>query len=169
MIPVALIPALGSLIELVPNITKWITGSNQAGEVAEKVVSIAKQITGKDSADEAVSELRANPELLIAYKTAVLDQAVELDKIAAQALETVNATMRVEAAADHWPTYGWRPFIGFSFGLYILSLWLLPLFGKAPVIMSSDIVLAIGGILGVASWFRGKMQASPEIKSDNRG
>jgi hypothetical protein len=169
MIPLALIPALGSLIELVPNITKWITGSNQAGEVAEKVVSIAKQITGKDNADEAVSELRANPELLIAYKTAILDQAVELDKIAAQALETVNATMRVEAAADHWPTYGWRPFIGFNFGLYVLSLWLLPLFGKAPVIMSPDIVLAIGGILGVASWFRGKMQASPEIKSDNRG
>ena len=168
MIPVALIPVLGELITLVPNITKWIAG-DKAGEVAEKVIDIAKRVTGKDDASEAVSELKANPELLLSYKKALLDQEVELERIAAGTLIAVNETMRIEAASDHWPTYGWRPFIGFSFGFYILSLWLLPLFGKTPVIMSPDIVLAIGGILGVASWFRGKMQAAPDIKSDNRG
>ena len=169
MIPVALIPALGALIELVPNITKWITGSEQAGEVAEKVIDIAKKVTGKETPEDAVTELKANPELLLAYKKAVLDQAVELDRIAAGVVAQVNETMRTEATSDHWPTYSWRPFIGFSFGFYISSLWLLPLFGAAPVIMSADTVMAVGAILGVASWFRGKMQAEPNIKSDNRG
>lgn len=169
MIPVALIPALGALIELVPNITKWISGSEKAGEVAEKVIDIARKVTGKDNADEAVAELKANPEALLTYRKALLDQEVELDRIAAQVITTVNETMRAEAASDHWPTYGWRPYIGFSFGTYINSLWLLPLFGQTPVIMSPDLVLATGGILGVASWFRGRMQAEPNIKSDNRG
>jgi len=73
-------------------------------------------------------------------------------------LKEVNVTMRSEVASDHWPSYTWRPFIGFSFGLYMNSLWLLPLFHVAPVIMSPDMVLAAGGILGVASYFRGKAQ-----------
>lgn len=156
--PVNLIPIALALAEFVPNITKWITGSEQAGEVAEKVISIAKEVTGKETPDAAIAELKANPELVLSYRKAVLDQAVEIDRIAAGVIKEVNETMRVEATADRWPTYSWRPFIGFSFGFYINSLWLLPLFGQTPVIMSPDAVMAVGGILGVASWFRGQMQ-----------
>ena len=70
---------------------------------------------------------------------------------------------------DHWPTYSWRPFIGFSFGLYVNSLWLLPLLKIAPFVMPAEVVVAVGGILGVASFFRGKMQADPNVSTDNRG
>lgn len=169
MIPVALIPALGALIELVPNITKWLTGSEQAGEVAEKVIDIAKKVTGKETPEDAVSALKADPNLVLQYQKAVLEQESELAKISAGVITQVNETMRTESTSDHWPTYSWRPFIGFSFGFYINSLWLLPLFKVTPVIMTTDTVMAIGAILGVASWFRGKMQAEPNIKSDNRG
>jgi hypothetical protein len=168
MIPALLIPALGELIKLVPNIATWLGGA-KAGEVADKVINIAKEVTGKDSADDAVSELKANPELLAAYQSKLLDQEVSLSEIAAGVTKEVNVTMRSESASDHWPTYSWRPFIGFSFGLYISSLWLLPLFGKTASQLTPDIVLAIGGILGVASWFRGRMQSDPQVKSDNRG
>ena len=168
MIPIALIPVIGELIKLVPNIVKHL-GGDTAGEVAEKVIQVAKEVTGKDSADDAVSELKANPELLAAYQSKLLDQEVELARIAAGTVAEVNSTMRTEAASDHWPTYSWRPYIGFSFGTYVSSLWLLPLFGKTPAIMSPDMVLAVGAILGVASWYRGKMQADPAVKSDNRG
>lgn len=64
---------------------------------------------------------------------------------------------------EHWPTYTWRPFLGFCLGSYIVSLWLLPLFGKQPILLSSDLVLVIGGILGVASYWRGKAQADPTV------
>lgn len=168
MIPALLIPALGELIKLAPNIAKYL-GGDKAGEVAERVIQVAREVTGKDSADDAVSELKANPELLLAYQSKLLDQEVALAEIAAKSVSSVNETMRAESASDHWPTYSWRPFIGFSFGAYVSSLWLLPLFGKAPVIMSPDVVLAVGAILGVASWYRGKMQAEPSVKSDNRG
>lgn len=168
MIPLALIPVVGEIIKLVPNVAKWLGGDN-AGEVAQKVIDIAKEVTGKDSGGGAVAELKANPELLVAYQSKLLDQEVALAEIAAKVVTSVNTTMRAEAASDHWPTYSWRPFIGFSFGLYVLSLWLLPLFGKTPVVMGADLVLAVGGILGVASWFRGRMQADPQIKTDNRG
>lgn len=168
MIPLALIPIVGELIKLVPNIVKHLGGDN-AGEVAEKVIQVAREVTGKDSSDDAVSELKANPELLAAYQSKLLDQEVALAEIAAKTVTSVNETMRTEATSDHWPTYSWRPAIGFSFGAYVSSLWLLPLFGKAPVIMSPDVVMAVGAILGVASWYRGKMQADPAVKSDNRG
>lgn len=80
----------------------------------------------------------------------------------------VNNTMQVEAKAEHWPTYGWRPFIGFSFGGYITSMWVLPLFHITPITLGPDLVMAIGAILGVASWFRGKAQADPSVQTPSQ-
>ncbi len=94
---------------------------------------------------------------------------VQYAEIEAKNIESVNKTMQSEAAAEHWPTYTWRPFIGLIFGFYIASMFILPLFGVKPVEMSADLVLTIGAILGVASWFRGKMQADPNIPTVNRG
>lgn len=78
-------------------------------------------------------------------------------------IKEVNATMRSENAAEHWPTYSWRPFIGFCFGFYILSLFILPLCHVPPILLSEGTVLAIGGILGIASYWRGKAQATPDV------
>lgn len=87
----------------------------------------------------------------------------DLEESNASVVKEVNKTMQVEATAEHWQTYSWRPFIGFSFGLYLNSMWVLPLFKVTPVTLNSELILAVGGILGVASWFRGKMQADPLI------
>lgn len=89
----------------------------------------------------------------------------KLEALNASVVIEVNKTMQAEAKAEHWPSYSWRPFIGFMFGMYIASMWLLPMFGKTPTILNSDMVLAVGGILGVASWFRGKAQADPEVQN----
>ncbi len=66
---------------------------------------------------------------------------------------------------EHWFQKGWRPFIGYAFGGYIVSMFVLPLFGKAPVPMTPDLVLAVGGVLGVTAWFRGKTQAESAAQS----
>lgn len=93
------------------------------------------------------------------------DSIYKLEQLNAQVLIEVNKTMQAEANSEHWPSYSWRPFIGFMFGLYIASMFILPLFNISPVKLDSDMILAIGGILGVASWFRGKAQANPEIQN----
>lgn len=77
----------------------------------------------------------------------------------------INETMQAETKAEHWPSYSWRPFIGFMFGLYIASMFMLPLFNVQPVELKSDLVLTIGAILGVASFFRGKAQADPQVQN----
>ena len=156
------------LAQFAPQLIKWLSGSDKAADVAQKAIDIAETVTGKQG-QEALEAIKADAGLQFQYRQAVLAQRVELEKLATEEVKAVNETMRAEAAAEHWPTYGWRPFIGFNFGAYLASMWLLPLFGKQPVTLSPDLTLAIGAILGVASWFRGKMQADPNVPTVNRG
>ena len=104
-------------------------------------------------------------------------------------IKAINGTMVAEAASDHWPTYTWRPFIGFCFGILAMLVGLLTfavyagvmfkqytgmdqgLITTLPAMITSMIgVLGImSPILGIASYFRGKAQADPNVNTDNRG
>lgn len=117
-----------------------------------------------------------SPEKLAEYKQADNDFSVKmaelgydstykLEQLSYQAQSDVNKTMQVETVSEHWASWFWRPFIGLSFGMYINSQWLLPLFHITPVTLDPTTLMAIGGILGVASWFRGKAQADPTIQN----
>jgi len=98
----------------------------------------------------------------------------------------INQTMQVEAKADHWPTYAWRPFVGFCFGvlalisgLTVAGAYLGVMFLRADPKVLTDIPGMLGAeaavmatmapVLGIASYFRGKMQADPRVPTDNRG
>lgn len=94
----------------------------------------------------------------------------DLESINASVLIEVNKTMQAEAGADHWPTYTWRPFVGFVFGTMMFGdYFILPLLHVPVPSVPSEAWIAMGGVLGVASFFRGKMQADPTIKADGRG
>lgn len=173
------IPIAMALAQFAPMIAGWLGGS-KAEDVASKVVGVAQAVTGQSSPDAALAAIQADPNLSFQFQKAVLDQQFELAKLSQEVTlaeigadttntANVNATMQAEGKADHWPTYSWRPFIGFTFGLYIMSLFILPLFHVQPVTLSTDMTLTIGAVLGVASYFRGKMQADPHVPSDNRG
>lgn len=127
---------------------------------------ISSALGVENTPDAIAAELKNNPDALLKLKElefkendSLRSQVLELAKLDAQKVASVNDTMQVEAKSEHWQTYSWRPFIGFQFGFYIMSLWVLPFFGKVPTILSPDAVMAVGAILGVASWYRGKMQA----------
>lgn len=144
---------------------------------------IGSKIGLKDSTVSSITDLLASstPEQLAAYKTAELTfqehmtglgygslkDLAEIEYknnvLSEDTIKEVNNTIRSESVSEHWPTYTWRPFIGFCFGLYVISLCVLPLFHLTPVIMSESMVLAIGGILGIASFWRGKAQADPTV------
>lgn len=159
-------PILGTLI------------GGPAGTVMGGLVAAA---LGTANTPDAVSAaLAADPDAAVKLRQIEADQAVQLRQLAMQdaanaltaetaRIQSVNVTMQAEAKADHWPTYTWRPFIGFAFGFYVVSMFVLPLFGVKPVELSADLTLTIGAILGVASFFRGKAQADPRVPTDQRG
>ncbi|WP_080509564.1 3TM-type holin [Chromobacterium subtsugae] len=185
------------LASFVPDIVKWISGSDKAADAAQKVVSIAQQVTGTSSGDDALAAVRGNPTLALQLQQELdrhseqlnqISQAVQLAEIQADTADTaaVNATMQAEAKSDHWPTYSWRPFIGFCFGLLALisgitvaACYLGVMFGgENPQVLAqlpgmigaeAGVMATMAPVLGIASWFRGKMQADPRVQTDNRG
>lgn len=69
-----------ALAPFAPMITKWLTGSDKAADVAGKVVGIAETITGKQG-DFALQEIQGNPELALRFKEAVMANELEFDRI----------------------------------------------------------------------------------------
>jgi hypothetical protein len=172
---------MSKFVEVIKDVLPFI-GTALGGPLGTGVASFVASKLGVSPTDvsSTLASMLGNPEELAKLKAIEADYQThclalgyasvkDLETINASVVVEVNKTMQAEAASEHWPSYSWRPFIGFSFGLYINSMWLLPLFKVQPVILSPDTVLAIGGILGVASWFRGKMQADPTIPTINRG
>jgi hypothetical protein len=174
------------LAQFVPQIVKWI-GGDKAGTVAQTVVDVAQQVTGKPTGDQALAALQADPNLVLQYRKAMLDQATIFEQLAVQNAADINKTMQAEAASEHWPTYSWRPAIGFATAIAIVLVVLVVVIAYAGVILAkrdpaalSYIPAMIGAmgallgataapILGIASWYRGKMQADPNIPTINRG
>lgn len=180
MLPIAL-----ALAQFIPTIAGMLGGKN-AEAVAGKVVDIAKTVTGAATGDAALDALKANPDLVLQFRKAVLEQQVELERLAVANAKDVNETMRAEAASEHWPTYSWRPAIGFAVAIDLVGATIVTLvayagvmfFGVKPEVLSylpgmlgamAALVGVASPILGIASWFRGKMQADPNVPTTSRG
>lgn len=175
------------LAQFVPQLLKWITGSDKIESVAQKAVDIAKTVTGQPTGDAALTALQSSPELVVKYRLAILDQELSFEALAVQNASDINKTMQSESASEHWPTYAWRPFIGFAVGFNVVASSILVLMVYTPAMLGypssaaavSGLPLVLGAlagvngtvlpILGIASWFRGKMQADPTIVSNNKG
>lgn len=191
-----LIPIAMALAQFAPMIAGWLGGA-KAEDVATKVVGIAQTVTGQSAPDAALAALQSDPNLAAQYAKAVLDQQGQLAQIAADVTKaeiaadvadtaSVNQTMQVEAKSDHWPTYSWRPFVGFCFGLLglfsgltvagaylgVMAFHANPtVLGQLPGMLGSEaaVMATMAPVLGIASYFRGKMQANPTVSTDNRG
>jgi hypothetical protein len=103
----------------------------------------------------------------------------KLEELNVRTLEAINKTMQAEAIAERWPQYSWRPFIGFVFGIntavvtgvastaYIAAIFLgkPEYLEKLPEFVQSmtTLLAVVMPVLGIAAWFRGKMQADPNI------
>lgn len=68
-----------ALAQFAPQVIRWITGSDKAGDAAAKVVEVAEAVTGR-SGTEAVDALRADPALVIQFRTSLLQIEADLDK-----------------------------------------------------------------------------------------
>lgn len=191
-----LIPIAMALANFAPMIAGWLGGS-KAQDVATKVVGIAQAVTGQSAPDAALAAIQADPSLSLQFQKAVLDNQAQLAQISADLTkaeltadtadtQAVNQTMQTEAKADHWPTYSWRPFVGFCFGIlavmagvtvgaaYVGVMFLkvdAAVLSYLPGMLGSEAAVmgTMAPVLGIASYFRGKMQADPMVLTDNRG
>lgn len=77
MDPITIAMALG---QFAPSIIKLITGSDKAAEVADKVVDIAKTVTGADTGEAALASISADPNKVLEFRMAVLNQEGDLAK-----------------------------------------------------------------------------------------
>jgi hypothetical protein len=67
--------------QFAPGIIKYFTNSDTAGQVAGKVIDIAKTVTGKRMPEEAVEAMKLDPALAIQFKTAVMANETDLERM----------------------------------------------------------------------------------------
>ncbi|MDO6407422.1 hypothetical protein [Pantoea phytobeneficialis] len=175
-----------SLANVVPAVLQWLGHENAAGNAAQ-ILSTVRDITGEKHDEAAIKMLRNNPTMVQALTAALYrhqEALMEMETRATISRENnaaaVNQTMQVESSALHWPTYSWRPFIGFCFGataicssLTVAMCYLGVMFFQAdsqilsvlPGMIGAEagIMATMSPVLGIASWFRGKMQINQEM------
>jgi hypothetical protein len=146
-----------------------------AGAIVASVLGVG------NTPDEVSQALTINPDAAVKLKQIEATRQVDLQTLVVQAesnrlaadtatIAAVNATMQAETQSEHWPSYSWRPFVGFIFGIMFLGTYfVLPLMRLPVPVVPVEAWFAIGGVLGVASWFRGKAQADPNVPMSNKG
>jgi Holin of 3TMs, for gene-transfer release len=174
-----------------------ILGTLIGGPAGAAVGGLVSAALGCANEPSAVNEaLKTNPEAAVKLAQIESDERVKLQGLlvdqakmemdsAARAAGDVNKSIQTEAASEHWPTYSWRPAIGFAVALAVLMsvITVFAAYGaliftgndkglaNLPGILASvaGIIGVVSPILGIASWFRGKMQADPNIETNNKG
>ncbi len=160
-------------------------GSLLGGPVGASIGAVVSSALGVgNSAEEVDKALSANPDLLFKLKELEANKELKLQELlldqskaelaaSTQAISDINKTIQTEAASEHWPTYTWRPAIGFAVAFNIVASSVITLVaygasmsGHAEIMSSLPSILgALAAIntsalpiLGIASWFRGKAQ-----------
>lgn len=69
------------LAQFAPAVIKWVTGSDKAAEAAAKVASIAQSVTGAQTPAEALEKIKADADLALQFRLAVMANEQELDRM----------------------------------------------------------------------------------------
>jgi hypothetical protein len=176
-----------------------LVGTLLGGPAGGAIGSLVSSALGVPNTPSDVSQaLATNPDEAVKIKQIESDNSVKLQALAVdqakitmtssvEAASDVNKTMQSESSSDHWPTYSWRPFIGFCVGINTVASSVIVLVVYGGVMLGSGqaasalstLPMVLGAlaaisatvlpILGIASYFRGKAQADPNIPTDNRG
>jgi len=157
--------------------------ADKLGAPAETLDAVTSALAGLGETPEGRIRLA---EIDAALRTHAINAGIDLERLAVANAGDVNKTMQAESASEHWPTYSWRPSIGFAVALNVLMTsmtvalaYIMVIFmdRKADVLnylpamigAMAALVGVVAPILGIASWFRGKAQADPAIATTNKG
>lgn len=76
-----MLPIIPLVASIVPELLQ-LFGRNNEAEIATRIGNIAQEITGTGSVDAAAEAIKANPDLALQFKLAVLNQQTELERLA---------------------------------------------------------------------------------------
>lgn len=155
-------------------------GGVLAGPGGAAIGSVIASAFGVEGTPDAVAEaIKIDPQAAVKLREIERDERLGILQIRSQQaiaqIQSVNATMQAEGKSEHWAQYGWRPYIGFSFGTMgavsgftVLFSYLGVMFGQADAAVLGHIPGMLGAvgivmgtmapILGVAAWHRGKQK-----------
>jgi hypothetical protein len=135
------------LAQFAPQVIKWISGSDKAAEAAGKVVEIAEVVTGRQGA-EAVEALKADPELVIQFRQAVMANETELDK--AYLADRADARKR-DVAITQAGRYNWRGDLLalLAVGGLVLCVWFVARDTEMPE-RAVNAIMFVAGVLAAA-------------------
>ena len=165
-----------------------LLGGLLGGPAGTAIGGIVASALGSEGTPDAVRQaIATDPNAAVKLAQIEADQKVKLQELSTkqagvlidamtQTTAAVNQTIQVEAHAEHWPTYSWRPMIGLAVALAVvltvLTVFLAygeaVMFGRSEALAQlpgvlaavAGIIAVVSPILGIASWFRGKMQLS---------
>ena len=125
---------------------------DKAGQVADKVITAANVIAGTDDTKKALEYLQANPELQLKFQQEMNHIVIAELEAETKQLETINATIRIEAESSDPFVRRWRPFFG-----YIVAItWLIMMGALGIVIVASpndapSVINAMNNLAGIWS------------------
>lgn len=150
-----------------------LLGTLIGGPAGAAIGALVSSALGTSNTPDAVQQaLTVNPDAAVKLAQIESSERVELQRMLlahadaeltadTAGLQAVNATMQSETKGEHWPTYSWRPFVGFVFGAMVFGVYfVLPLAHIAPPLVPAEVWLSLGTVLGVASYFRGRAQVA---------
>lgn len=173
-----------------------ILGGLLGGSAGESIGRLIATTLGVENTPEAVANaLKTDPETALKLAELESNQKVKFQELATsiaikeydattQNMSDVNATIREEVKSEHFLSYSWRPLIGYSvaistIGGVVISItaYCASLLGRPEGLTQLPMVLgalaALNAttmpVLGVASYFRGKAQADPNVPFSNKG
>lgn len=135
------------LAQFVPQIVRWVSGSDKAAQAAEKVVDVAMAVTGKDAGIDALHTLQADPNLVLKFRQAVMDNEADLDKAF---LADVQDARKRDTELAKTGRVNWRPDLMFILAVAVISglVWVV---WKDPSIneyVKGIFTLVLGRFLG---------------------
>lgn len=115
-----ILPIIAGLISAAPALVGLFeTGAaggdgGTAAKVARIASDVAQAVTGKRDDGEALKALEADPELLLAYQRQTAQRAISLYQEETKRLQSVNETIRAEAASSDPYVRRMRPTMGYA-------------------------------------------------------
>lgn len=147
-----------SVAKVAPTVAGALAGPG-AAQMAEWVANLL----GVEATPAGMVHAAQNPDLAIKLKQLELDHEREIRKMDLEArtkqLAETNATIRAELERGNWWQTGWRPMIGWGFGLVLCAIGGSMAYNIAidPTLASNEsfmstvvwVVVTMGGALGV--------------------
>ncbi len=114
-----MIGALLGLAQAAPVILSLFNSDDDstAAKAAKAVSRTARAITGAGSDDAALTALKANPEQMLAYQSAINAHAAAMYESETKRLVAINETIRQETASSDPYVRRWRPTMGYALTL----------------------------------------------------